>query len=149
MHGVHAVAIQPGIVAFYYRGSLRLKKLKHGEIIHFLVWCHLRLSIIAGVRRLVSIIGRDTANSLRRHCRWVLVDSLFCRKIEAGGHQKEKKNSSLFFFLLLFSLWFENQAFQASSTCCLSVAVENRSQLLTDVGCLQRVMIDLFSRNLL
>lgn len=70
------------------------------------------------------------------------MDSLFCRKIEAGGHQKENHFSSLFFF----SLWFENQAFQASSTCCLSVAVENRLQLLTDVGCLQRVMIDLFSK---
>ncbi len=77
------------------------------------------------------------------------MDSLFCRKIEAGGHQKENHYSSLFFFLLLFSLWFENQAFQASSTCCLSVAVENWLQLLTDVGCLQRVMIDLFPRNLL
>lgn len=99
---MHAVAIQPSIFVFYYRGSLRLKKLKHGEIIHFLVWCHLRLSIIAGVRRLVSIIGRDTANSLRRHCRWVLVDSLFCHKIEAGGHQKENHFSSLFFFSCSF-----------------------------------------------
>lgn len=146
---MHAVAIQPSIFVFYYRGSLRLKKLKHGEIIHFLVWCHLRLSIIAGVRRLVSIIGRDTANSLRRHCRWVLADSLFCHKIEAGGHQKENHFSSLFFFsLVLFTLWFETRAFQANST-CLSVAVENWLPLLTDVGCLKRVMIDLFPRNLL
>lgn len=142
---MHAVAIQPSIFKFYYRGSLRLKKLKHGEIIHFLVWCHLRLSIIAGVRRLVSIIGRDTANSLRRHCRWVLVDSLFCHQRSSKGKPFFK---SLLFFLVLFSLWFENWAFQANST-CLSVAVENWLQLLTDVGCLKRVMIDLFPRNLL